>query len=235
MTGVVRSIARVSLILAVLTSLDAAALGAQQATSSAASKGAGDDVDALSRAGDSRALGPDTAKVVLIEFIDFACSTCQAFHAQRGDSLRRGIGSDVRLVYLTLPHPNFLRSFHAAEAANCSSVAGGREAYVAMADKLFRNSSEWLNELDPGPVFARYAREARLDMTVFENCRARDLTAPLVISDLGMAYTFGVDATPTFVAVPRGAQGPDEAVSVSGNVSIAQLTELVSQARAKAK
>jgi protein-disulfide isomerase len=138
-------------------------------------------------------------------------------------------------VYLTLLHPNFLRSYHAAEAANCASVASGRDAYTAMADRLFRNAGEWSNEADPGPVFARYAREVRADTVAFETCRARDLTAPLIVSDLAMAATFGVEATPTFVAVPRGAQGPEDALTVTGNVSIAQITDLISQARAKAK
>jgi protein-disulfide isomerase len=224
--------ARATLVLVALAAVNAAAAGAQQAGVGAS---AGEDVQPLSRAGEARAIGPDSAMVILIEFIDFACTTCQLFHVQRGDSLRRAIGSDVRLVYLTLLHQNFLRSFHAAEAANCASVAGGREAYAAMADRLFRNSGEWNDAADPGPVFARYAREARADSAVFESCRARDLTAPLIVADMSMASTFGVDATPTFVAVPRGAQGPDDAVRVSGNVSIAQLTELISQARAKAK
>jgi predicted DsbA family dithiol-disulfide isomerase len=136
---------------------------------------------------------------------------------------------------VNLLHPNFLRSYHAAEAATCASVAGGRDAYAAMADRLFRNPDDWSDAADPGPVFARFAREAGIDSTAFESCRARDLTAPLIVSDLGTASTFGVDATPTFVVVPRGAQGPEETFRISGNVSIAELTGLISQARAKAK
>lgn len=210
--------------------------GAQQAaTGGGAATGANADVALLSRAGEARALGADTAKVVLIEFIDFACPTCQLFHVQRGDSLRRAIGTDVRLAYVTLLHPNFLRSYHAAEAANCASVAGGRDGYTAMADRLFRNADEWSNAPDPSSVFKRFARETRIDTAAFDNCRALDLTAPLIISDLGTASQFGVTSTPTFVAIPRGAQSPDDAFSITGNVSIAQLNDLILQARAKAR
>jgi protein-disulfide isomerase len=193
------------------------------------------DVDLLSRAGDARAVGADSARVIVIEFLDFACPTCQLFHVQRGDSLKRALGTDVRLVYVTLLHPNFLRSYHAAEAANCASVAGGRAAYTGMADRLFRNAAEWSEAGDPAPVFARYARELGVDAAVFEKCRAQDQTAPLIVSDMGTAATFGVEGTPTFVMIPRGAQSPDEALRVTGNVSIAQLTQLISQARDKAK
>jgi len=193
------------------------------------------DVELLSKAGDARAIGADSARVIVIEFLDFACPTCQLFHVQRGDSLKRALGADVRLVYVTLLHPNFLRSYHAAEAANCASVAGGRVAYTGMADRLFRNATEWSDAGDPSPVFARYARELRVDSVAFEKCRAQDQTAPLIVSDMGTAATFGVEGTPTFVMIPRGAQSPDDALRISGNVSIAQLTQLISQARDKAK
>lgn len=193
------------------------------------------DLSLLSRIGDARAIGADTAKVTVIEFLDFACTVCQRFHVQRGDSLRRALAPDVRLVYATLLHPDFLRSYHAAEAASCASVAGGREAYTGMADRLFRNASEWAEAGDPGPVFARFAREMRLDSAVFERCRALDVTAPLIVSDMATAAQFGVEGTPVFVIIPSGAQSPDDVLRIAGNVSIAQLTQLISQARDKAK
>jgi protein-disulfide isomerase len=193
------------------------------------------DLEALSRAGAGRSVGPDTARVEVIEFLDFACVTCQQFHIQRGDSLRRALGPDVRLVYINLLHTNFLRSFHAAEAANCAAMIGGREAYTGMADRLFRNASEWSDAEDPSDIFTRYAREIRVDTAAFSKCRALDTTAPLVVNDMQTAQVFGVDGTPEFIFVPRGAQSASEALRITGNVSIAQITALIAQARAKAK
>jgi protein-disulfide isomerase len=222
------------MLLVLLVFLGVAPVQAQRGGGGAVS-GADKDLEALSRAGAGRSVGPDTARVEIIEFLDFACTTCQQFHMQRGDSLRRALGPDVRLVYVNFLHTNFLRSFHAAEAANCAALVGGREAYTGMADRLFRNASEWSDAEDPSDAFARYAHEIRIDTAAFGRCRALDTTAPLVVNDMQTAQVFGIEGTPEFIFVPRGAQSAAEALRISGNVSIAQITALIAQARAKAK
>jgi protein-disulfide isomerase len=193
------------------------------------------DVDPLSRAGDARAVGPDTAHVIVIEFFDYSCPVCQAFHAARHDSLLKAVGPDVRVAYVTSLITTHLRAFHAAEAAVCASVAGGQKAYAGMSDRLFMHASEWSDAFDPGPTFARYAREIGIDTAAFSDCRARDAAAPLILTDLEMANKFAVTGTPTFIIIPRGATSADDALRASGNVPISQLTTLIAQARAKAK
>jgi protein-disulfide isomerase len=193
------------------------------------------DIDPLSRAGEARAIGPDTAQVVVLEFIDFACPTCRAFHIQRGDSLRRAVGPNVRIVYVTFLFSDHPRSWHAAEAGICAGAVAGSAGYLAMADRLYRNADEWKNARDPGPLFGKYAREAGIDSVTFADCRARDAAAPLILSDLETARRIGVDGTPTFIIAPRGATSADQTSRTSGNVSITDLMALIDAARAKAK
>jgi protein-disulfide isomerase len=204
------------------------AQGAQTKTSDA-------DIDPLSRAGDARAVGPDTAHVIVLEFFDFSCPVCQVFHATRHDSLLKAVGPDVRVAYVTYLITTHLRGFHAAEAAVCASVAGGQKAYAGMSDRLFLHSSEWAEAFDPGPAFIRYAREIGVDTAAFGDCRARDAAAPLILTDLEMANKFAITGTPTFIVIPRGATSADQALRISGNVPISELMKLVVEARAKAK
>lgn len=193
------------------------------------------DDDALARAGDARTIGPDSARVIVLEFFDYSCPVCQAFHATRRDSLVRAVGPDVRIAYVSYFITSHRRGFHAAAAAACAGFVGGQKAYTAMSDRLFLHSSEWSDALDPGPTFVRYAKEIGLDNAAYSDCRARDAAAPLILTDLEMATKFGISGTPTFIIIPRGATSADDALRISGNVSIAQLTDLISQARAKAK
>jgi len=207
------------------------------ASSARAQRGATVDADTLplARAGEARAIGPDTAKVIVLEFLDFECPTCRTFHMQRGDSLRRAIGPDVRIVYVTFLFSNHMRSWHSAEAGVCAGVAGGQKGYLAMADRLFEHADVWKEERDPGATFMRYAREAGIDTAAFADCRARDAAAPLILSDLEAAARLGVQGTPTFVVVPRGATSAEQSARTAGNVSIADLMKLIEQARARAK
>jgi protein-disulfide isomerase len=193
------------------------------------------DIERLSRAGEARTVGADTAPIMILEFVDFECPTCSAFHTQRGDSLRRSLAGDTRVVYVNYPLVNHMRSFHSAEAATCAGAVGGRDGFSRMADKLFRGQSAWSDADDADVIFARYAREAGLDTAAFADCRARDVVAPLLLSDLDMAAKLGIGGTPTFVVIPRGAQSANDGFRISGNVSIAEINGLVSQARAKIK
>jgi protein-disulfide isomerase len=189
----------------------------------------------LMRADAARSSGPEDAAVTLIEFFDFACSACQEFHRTRSDSLKALLGPDVRFLGMGFLIPRFPRSFHAAEAAMCAGGLGGSEGYAAMADQLLRNPEQWSDAGDPRPVFAEYAKTAKLDAAAFADCTARDVMAPVILSDLSVSSNFQAQATPTFVAIPRGAQGPEDVGRLEGVVPIAMLDELIKATRAKAK
>jgi hypothetical protein len=52
---------------------------------------------------------------------------------------------------------------------------------------------------DPGPFFARMAREAGAEMPDYEACVAQDRVAPLILEDFGSAVSAGITGTPTFI------------------------------------
>ena len=193
------------------------------------------DLERLSRAGTARTVGPDSAKVMVLEFLDFECSVCAAFHVQRSDSLKKALGTDVRMVYVNFPLTQHMFSLHSAEAAACAGAVGGRDGFTKVADALYRQQKEWADAPNPGRVFNRMAQQAGLDTAAFADCTARDLVAPLILSDLETAGKFGIRGTPTFVVLAEGAKSADEAQAASGNIPMSQLIAMIAKARAAAK
>jgi protein-disulfide isomerase len=104
-----------------------------------------------------------------------------------------------------------------------------------MSDRLLRRASEWSDARETTPMFAKYAAEAKVDAAAFADCTARDLMAPVILSDMSVASNFEVGSTPTFVVIPRGAAGPEDVQKLEGVSSMAQLREAIAAARAKAK
>ncbi len=216
-----------------------APLGACQSSESAAqstgAKTAAEEREMLVKADAARAIGPENAKVVLVELFDFGCSACQEFHRTRSDSLKAVLPPDVRFIAMGFLIPRFPRGYHAAEAALCAGALGGPAAYQAMADRLMAAPAEWENAHDPRATLVGYARDAKLDVAAFTDCTDRDMMAPVILSDLSIANNFEAQATPTFVAIPSGAESAADIGKLEGVAPIARLLELIDTARAKAK
>src|SRR5581483_3387112 len=107
-------------------------------------------------------IGPADAPITIVEFSDFQCPFCRAWHQQTYQPLLAAYPGKIRLVYRDFPltqiHPN---AFPAAEAAQC---ANDQNAFWQFHDKLF--SSENLGD----DVYKQYAQELGLDMTKFDDC-----------------------------------------------------------------
>jgi protein-disulfide isomerase len=216
-----------------------APLGACQSSAGTAqptsAKTAAEEREMLVKADAARAIGPEDAKVVLVELFDFGCSACQEFHRTRSDSLKAVLPPDVRFIAMGFLIPRFPRGYHAAEAALCAGALGGPAGYQTMADRLMAAPSDWENAHDPRATFIGYAREAKLDVAAFTDCTDRDMMAPVILSDLSIANNFEAQATPTFVAIPNGAESADDIGRLEGVAPISRLIELIDAARAKAK
>lgn len=143
-------------------------------------------------------LGPDDAPVTVREFVDYQCPACRQF-APTMQRLRDEFVSsgELRVVFFDLPitsmHPNALV---AAQAARCS---GRQSNYWAMHDALFAHQSEWAEMTAPATAFARYARDADLDVGAFNDCLTTGATLHEVRRSAEFAAAIGVRSTPTVV------------------------------------
>jgi protein-disulfide isomerase len=135
-------------------------------------------------------LGPADAPITIVEFSDFQCPYCRAWHQQTYQPLLDAYPGKIRIVYRDFPltsiHPN---AFPAAEAAQCANEQNDFWPYH---DKLF--NGETLGD----DVYRQYAQELNLDMTKFEACLTNHTYREAIQADSDFAVNLGVNSTPTF-------------------------------------
>lgn len=181
------------------------------APAAAQDPGARADLDLLSRADAARQFVADTTLPTVVEFADYACSTCAVFAGARGDSLMAlHEAGRVNVIYRTYPIPRLLRGFQAAEAAYCAGALGGPDAFKSVHYALFAGQRSWAPLSDPTALFVTYAEAAGLYIPDFRACLARDAMAPLILSDVALSQAVELTGTPTFVVSRPGAADYDK-------------------------
>src|SRR5437762_7938840 len=98
--------------------------------------------------------GPEKAALTLVEFGDYQCPSCGAYHPFVKEILNR-YPQQLRLEFHHFPlvgiHPNSMAASKAAEAA------GEQGHYWEMHDALFEYQGQWAERPDPKPLFAAIA------------------------------------------------------------------------------
>ena len=161
-------------------------------------------------ADDDPFLGPENAKVTIIEFSDFQCPFCRSFWRDTLSQIKEqyiNSGKSVKFVYRDFP----LSSIHPmgqkyAEAAEC---AGDQNKYWEMHDKIFKEQ----DKLGQGTIGAygigdvkRWARELGL-AGGFNQCLDSGKYAAEVKKDFDDGVAAGVGGTPTFFINGRATVG----------------------------
>ncbi|NQZ98479.1 MAG: thioredoxin domain-containing protein [Myxococcales bacterium] len=141
----------------------------------------------------SHSLGPDDAKVTLVEFLDPECEACRAFHP-RVKKLLSQYPKSVRLVLRYMPlHQNSVYAAGALEAA------GEQNRFWEMLEVLFQNQPAWGNHQNPRPdLIPGFARQIGLDMAAFDRSMKAGLYRTLVEMDRSDGVALGVSGTPSF-------------------------------------
>ncbi len=172
----------------------AAAPTAAAPTPTASAPEIGDDVYAV---------GPEDAKVTLIEFSDVQCPFCSRFHPTAKQIVQE-YPNDVRWVYKHFP----LDSIHpqarpGAEAAECLGAQLGDEAFFSYLDALFANQ-----QLLSRDLYIQEAVKLGANQNEFTNCIDNREMQDKVQADYQLGLSSGVTGTPgSFVndQVVRGA------------------------------
>ncbi len=144
---------------------------------------------------DDHISGATDAPVVLVEYLDFACSACAAFHPIV-QQLEQDFDGDLLVVRRHLPletiHPN------ARAAARVAEAAGQQGQFEGMADLLFENQADWAGLADPSAVFTGYAQELRLNIAQYTTDVVNAELNLGITEDADDADTLQVSSTPTF-------------------------------------
>lgn len=154
---------------------------------------------------DDHMSGDAAASVVLIEYLDFQCPACAAFHPDI-NQLENDFDGDLLVVRRHLPiesiHPN------AREAAIFSEAAARQGMFEEMADQLFTNQSDWANVTDPTSIFEGYASAIGLNMSQLQTDLVDAALDTRVTRDLNEAIGLSLTSTPTFLLQNIRIQNP---------------------------
>jgi protein-disulfide isomerase len=136
-------------------------------------------------------IGPDNAKVTIVEFSDFQCPYCKRFRDDTLDALIKEYGDKIRFVYRDFPlsslHPEAEKS---AEAAECANEQG---KFWEMHDLLYENQATLGDAL-----YKDLADQLKLDTKQFDECLSSGKYADKVAADQKAGESYGVSGTPTF-------------------------------------
>jgi len=142
---------------------------------------------------DSPRLGPESAAVTLVEFLDPECESCRAFHPEVKRILKEYEGR-IQLVVRYMPfHGNSVL------AASATEAAGDQGKYWEMQDLLFARQDEWGHQSEPQrELMAKYAQELGLDVERFKASLSNLLVLQKLERDKQDGAALGVNGTPTF-------------------------------------
>jgi len=136
-------------------------------------------------------LGPDDAKIVIVEFSDFQCPYCRRFHEDTYKKLLDAYPGQIRFVYRNLPLPPTMHP-DAMSAAVASLCANDQNAYWDYHEKLF--SSDTLGE----KTYIQYATDLGLNVEEFTACLSSGKHDDFIAQDMAFSSDLGVQSTPTF-------------------------------------
>lgn len=149
--------------------------------------------------------GLDEAPMMLIEYVDFACPACAAYHEQvLDDADFRTDNTDLLIVYRYLP---LLEGFNAREAATAAEAVSRQDSafFSVMTDLLFDNQGEWRISDDPNSLFEDYINgssigsDPNFSLAQYRQDLESQEIQDRIDRDLNVATDLGYTATPTFV------------------------------------
>lgn len=177
-----------------------------QVTSSESSDN--EKTDSASNLSPDLVIGSPSAKVTIVEYADFKCPTCNRFHREAGQEVRKEYldTGQAKIIFRNLP---FIAedSRTAAEGAYC---ANDQNKFVQYHDLLFNHiydvyySKGKITEGEAEPVFSaenlkKLVTQVGIDDAAFEACLNDGKFKDAVTSDLDQSKNDGATGTPTFI------------------------------------
>ena len=145
--------------------------------------------------GGGRFRGPENARLTLVEFGDYQCPSCRAYHPFVQELLSR-FPKDLRLEFHHYPlisiHPNSMAASTAVEAA------GEQGKYWEMHDLVFEHQDQWAKNQNPETDFLALANQLGLDPNKFMQAMRSPVVQDRILQDVGRARDADVEAVPTF-------------------------------------
>ena len=137
-------------------------------------------------------MGPDTAKVTVIEYASATCPHCAAFYNDTFGALKKEYidTGKIRFVFREFPHQD------AALAAFMLARCAPKEKYFPLIDVFFTTQPEWTQ--NPLAGLNKIAQQAGFTQESFDACMKNETVAKDILAVRSKAEGFGVTGIPTF-------------------------------------
>ncbi len=161
------------------------------------------------------ALGPETAKVNIVEYASLTCSHCAAFHKETWPELKKRYLDTGKVRFTLREFPLDPLATAGFMLARCD----GNAKYYPISDLLFEQQRNWAFTEKPLDALRALMRQAGFSQEKFDAClRDQKLyDAVNAVKNRGVEQ-FNVDSTPTFFI-----NGQRHA----GNMSIDELEKVI--------
>lgn len=151
------------------------------------------DIEALNEppAIGDMALGPEDAKVTVIEYYSASCPHCATFYRDTYTPLKRDYIDQGKIRFVLREYPNDKAALAASMIARCAP----KEKYFAVIDALFKTQDSWLKM--PANGLRKVARFAGFTPDAIDEClNNRDLAQAILAVRNKAVKEFGVNSTP---------------------------------------
>jgi protein-disulfide isomerase len=137
-------------------------------------------------------MGPDTAKVTVIEYASATCPHCAAFYNETFGTLKKEYidTGKIKFVFREFPHQD------AALAAFMLARCAPKEKYFPLIDVFFATQAQWTQ--DPLAGLNKIAQQAGFTKESFDACMKNETVAKDILAVRSKAEGFGVTGIPTF-------------------------------------
>jgi protein-disulfide isomerase len=171
-------------------------------------------------------LGSDSAKVEIIEYVDFQCPVCATFTILTAPDIKRNLVNTgrVRLVFRDYPVPEIHDKAVLAHLVAACAADQGR--FWEMHDQLFYNQGSWSNASRPRSRFDEFAQAIGLDMGEYKSCVGERRHVDRIAATKNAGSQLGVSGTPNFIIGDQ---------LVPGSIPYSELVRLVERAEAAAE
>lgn len=167
------------------------------------------DVRSKLHVGTSPSMGPEDAKITLIEFADFECPSCRALDLVLRDLLPRH--PEVRLVFKHYPltdiHPWAMTAAIASQCAFRQSPA----AFWKIHDAIF-DDQDGINPSNVWDKMQDLAKQLGLNPESYRACMSNPESANQVNASIKEGHALSIAATPTTFVNTRRIIGPDKSL-----------------------
>jgi protein-disulfide isomerase len=175
---------------------------------------------------DTPFIGPENAKIAVVEFFDYNCVYCSRVAPELKVIMKNN--PDIKFVFKEMPifENRFPSSKLAAQVANKVFKEKGNDAYLKFHDAIYE-TKHFEGELTTADI-QKAAKLVGVDPKV----KADDFTDKIE-TNMKLSEKLGIHGTPSFIFMPTANQNPDNTLIMMQAASKEELQSIIDQLRAK--